>query len=308
MNATLVSFDIVSAVQSTLAGVQIPQDGSQILATDDKLPDLVRTKIDNNNKYSVVLDRVPPVGEKPPDHILDGATTEEEFDAVDALLSLSTPRDITTDNALDKNSSLMPMEGSTPYEDVNPVPIHLDQVTVDGVIAEIVQQEDILDSTQLTTGSNSEISGVQTNDLKTHDKNTKENITEVDVSGVQPLLSGGQTILSGVQMQEKTPGNSKTTLDCDSEPSKVKGVIKVTTYGIKKKLNSDGRSNRCSICGVRKCSAGNLNAHHRRRHEAQMCGICGQIFELASSLTHHMYTHNKRRFFCEKSTFHCKNT
>ena len=293
-NATLVSIDTVSGVQSTLAGVQIPQDGSQILATDDKLPNLVRTNTDNNDEYSVVLDSVPPVGEKPLDHITDGATTEEEFDAVDALLRLSTPRDTTTDNALDKNSSLMPDGGSTPYEDVNPVPIHLDQVMVDGVIAEIVEQEDILDSTQLTTANNSEISSVHTDDSKTHDKNTKENIMEVDVSCVQPPLSGGQTTLSGVQAQEKTPCNSEMTLDCDSEPSKAKGVIKVTTHGIKKKSNSDGRSYRCSICGVRKHSAGNLNAHHRRRHKAQMCGICGKVFELASSLTHHMYTHNER--------------
>ena len=102
-----------------------------------------------------------PVGEKTPDHIFDGATTEEEFDAVDALLSLSTPRDITTDNVLDENSSLMLVGGPTPYEDVNPVPIHLDQVTVDGAIAEIVEQEDILDSTQLTTANNSEISSIQ---------------------------------------------------------------------------------------------------------------------------------------------------
>ena len=265
---------------------------------------IARHNVDKNDEYSVVLDSVPPVGEKPPDHIFDGATTEEEFDAVDALLSLSTPRDITTDNALDENSSLMPVGGSTPYEDVNPVPIHLDQVTVDGAIAEIVEQEDILDSTQLTTANNSEISSVQTDDSKTHNKNTKENITEVDVSSIQPSLSGRQTTLSGIQMQEKTPGNSKTALDCDSEPSKSKGVIKVTTYGIKKKSNSDGRSYRCSICGVRKHSAGNLNAHHRRRHEAQMCGICGKVFELASSLTHHMYTHDKRRFFCEKCSFH----
>ena len=305
MNATLVSIDTVSGVQSTLAGVQIPQDGSQILATDDKLPDLVRTNVDNNDEYSVVLDSVPPVGEKPLDHIFDGATTEEEFDVVDTLLRLSTPRDITTGNALDENSSLMLVGGSTPYEDINPVPIHLDQVTVDGAIAEIVEQEDILDSTQLTTVNNSEISGVQTDDSKTHDKNTKENIMEVDVSGIQPSLSGGQTTLSRIQTQEKTPGNSKTALDCDSEPSKSKGVIKVTTYGIKKKSNSDGRSYRCSICGVRKHSAGNLNAHHRRRHEAQMCGICGKVFELASSLTHHMYTHDERRFFCEKCSFHC---
>ena len=267
-NATPVSIDMVSGVQSTLAGVQIPQDGSHLLTTDDKLSDLVRTNIDNKEEYSAVLDSVPPVGEKTPDHIFDGTTTEEEFDAVDALLSVSTPRDITTDNVLDENSSLMPVGGPTLYEDVNPVPIHLDQVMVDGAIAEIVEQEDILDSTQLTTANNSEISGVQADDSKTQDKNTKKNITEVDVSGIQPSLSGGQTTL---QTQEKSPGNSKTALDCDSEPSKSKGVIKVTTYGIKKKSNSDGQSYRCSICGVRKRSAGNLNAHHRAEDTRHKC-------------------------------------
>ena len=274
----------------------------QLPATDDKLPDLVRTKKDNKDEYSDMLDSVPPVGKKPLDHIFDGATTEEEFDAVDALLSLSTPRDITTDSVLDENSSLMPVGGPTPYEDINPVPIHLDQVTVDGAIAEIVEQEDILDSTQQLTANNSEISGVQADDSMTQDKNTKENIGEDDVPGVQPLLSGRQTTL---QMHGKSPGNSKTALDCDSEPTKSKGVIKVTTYGIKKKQNSDGRSYRCSICGVRKRSAGNLNAHHRRRHEAQMCGICGKVFELASTLTHHMYTHDERCFFCEKCSYDC---
>ena len=275
-NVTSVNIDTVPGVQSTLARVQSPLDGSHLLATDDKLPDLVITKKDNKDEYSAVLDSVPPVGEKPPDHIFDGATTEEEFDAVDALLSLSTPRDITTDNVFDENSFLMPVGGPTPYEDVNPVPIHLDQVTVDGAIAEIVEQEDILDSTQLSTANNSEISGIQADDSKTQEKNTKENIRVDDVSGIQPSLSGGQTTL---QMHGKSAGNSKTAPDCDSEPTKSKGVIKVTTYGIKKKSNSDDRSYRCSICGVRKRSAGNLNAHHRRRHEAQMCGICGKVFE-----------------------------
>ena len=291
-NVTPVNIDTVPGVQSTLAGVHSPCDGLHLLATDDKLPDLVMSKKDNKDEYSAVLDKVPPVGEKPPDHILDGATTEEEFDAVDALLSLSTPRDITADSVLDENSFLMPVGGPTTYEYVNPVSIHLDQVTVDGAIAEIVEQEDILDSTQLTTSNKSEISGVQAEDSMTQDKNTMENIKEDDVPGVQPSLSGGQTM-------------SKTALDCDSEPTKSKGVIKVTTYGIKKKSNSDGQSYRCSICGVRKHSAGDLNAHHRRRHEAQMCGICGKVFELASTLTHHMYTHDERRFFCEKCSYHC---
>ena len=259
-NVIPVNIDTVPGVQSTLAGVQSPLDGSHLLSMDDKLPDLVRTKKDNKDEYSAMLDSVPPVGEKPPDHIFDGATREEEFDAVDALLSLSTPRDITTDNVLDENSSLMLVGGPTPYEDVNPVPIHLDQVTVDGAIAEIVEQEDILESTQLSTANNSEISGIQSDDSKAQDKNTKENIGDDDVPGVQPSLSGGQTTL---QMHGKGAGNSKTALDCDSEPAKSKGVIKVTTYVIKKKSNSDGWSYRCSICGVRKRSAGNLNAHHR---------------------------------------------
>ena len=283
---------MVPGVQSTLAGVHSPRDGLHLQAMDDKLPDLVMSKKDKKDEYSAVLDKMPPVGEKPPDHILDGATTEEEFDAVDALLSLSTPRDITTDNVLDENSLLMPVGGPTTYEDFNPIPIHLDQVNVDSAIAEIVEQEDILESTQLTTSNKSEISGVQAEDSVTQDKNTKENIKKDDVPGVQSSLSGRQT-------------TSKTALDCDGEPMKSKGVIKVTTYGIKKKSNNDGWSYRCSICGVRKHSAGNLNAHHRRRHEEQMCGICGKVFELASTLTHHMYTHDERRFFCEKCSYHC---
>ena len=36
-----------------------------------------------------------------------------------------------------------------------------------------------------------------------------------------------------------------------------------------------------------------------------MCGVCWKLFELASSLSHHMYTHNEPRFFCEKCSFHC---
>ena len=189
-NVTPVNIDTVLGVQSTLAGVHSPRDGLHLQAMDDKLPDLVMSKKKKKDEYSAVLDKVPPVREKPLDHILDGATTEEEFDAVDALLSLSTPRDITTDNVLDENSLLMLVGGPTTYEDVNPVPIHLDQVNVDSAIAEIVEQEDILESTQLTTSNKSEISGVQAEDSVTQDKNTKENIKEDDVPGVQSSLSG----------------------------------------------------------------------------------------------------------------------
>ena len=83
-----------------------------------------------------------------------------------------------------------------------------------------------------------------------------------------------------------------------------KGYVKLTTHGIKKKSSLKGRSYRCTICDKSVRSAHRLNAHHRRKHGAQMCGICGKVFELASSLTHHMYSHEERRFYCSKCSFH----
>ena len=170
--------------------------------------------------------------------------------------------------------------------------------------AEIIEQEDIQENTTPAASKDGEISGVQNNNPSTQDSNVEGNEAGRDVSGIQPLLAGGQNTLSGVQKPNNTTADSKLAASGDGEPSKMKGVIKVTTHLIKKKSTSDGRSYRCGICGVRKRSAGNLNNHHKRRHEAQMCGICGKVFELASSLTH-MYTHDERRFFCEKCSFHC---
>ena len=78
----------------TLAGVQNPLSGGQTSQEtpnqEEKLPDLVRNTSDNDD-YRIVLESVPTVGDKPPNHIFNGTTTEEEFDVVDTLLSLSTP-------------------------------------------------------------------------------------------------------------------------------------------------------------------------------------------------------------------------
>ena len=117
---------------STFAGVHSPSSGEQTptnsadstgvalnpasdLSNNDKLPDLVRPSQTETDNYSLVLDTVPPIGELPPDNIFDDGTTEEEFDAVDALLSLSTVRDNATENSLEENSSLMPIGGNSKY-------------------------------------------------------------------------------------------------------------------------------------------------------------------------------------------------
>ena len=49
-----------------------------------------------------------------------------------------------------------------------------------------------------------------------------------------------------------------------------------------------------------------LNAHYKRRHPPQMCGICGRTFDLPSSLSRHMYDHNERCYRCNKceQSFH----
>ena len=48
-----------------------------------------------------------------------------------------------------------------------------------------------------------------------------------------------------------------------------------------------------------------LNEHHRTHHGPQMCGICNRVFNLASSLNRHMYSHDEQRFKCEKCNYSC---
>ena len=48
-----------------------------------------------------------------------------------------------------------------------------------------------------------------------------------------------------------------------------------------------------------------LNEHHKLHHRPQMCGICGRVFELTTSLNRHMYCHEEMHFQCEKCDFRC---
>ena len=255
--------------------------------------DMIRSSVSNQIGLSVI----PPIGEKPPDHIFNGTTTEEEFDAVDALLSLSTAWTITSED-IDENASLMPVGGVSQFVDVNPVMVQLDQVTVDGAIAQIVEQEQLEQNT----------ADQQT--LMDTSAPTKDNtVGELTLSGVQSMLSGIQNMVSGVQTDSEHPNlndiyNADTEVEETESEQPKKGYVKVTTHGIKRKSSTDGRSYRCTVCGKRKRSAQKLKEHHRRNHSSQMCGICGKIFDLASTLTHHMYSHDKRRFYCDKCSYH----
>ena len=94
------------------------------------------------------------------------------------------------------------------------------------------------------------------------------------------------------------------TTDKESNNTTGKGVFKTTTHTLRKKTENK-RSYKCSVCGAKKRSKQLLNEHHKLHHRPQMCGICGRVFELATSLNRHMYSHEEMRFECEKCDFKC---
>ena len=94
------------------------------------------------------------------------------------------------------------------------------------------------------------------------------------------------------------------TTDEESNNTTGKGVFKTTTHTLRKKTENK-RSYKCSVCGAKKRSMQLLNEHHKLHHRLQMCGICGRVFELATSLNRHMYSHEEMCFECEKCDFKC---
>ena len=73
-------------------------------------------------------------------------STEEEMDAVAALLSLGEVGNETLDDN-NENAELMPIRGQNVPLDIAPQPIRLDQLSVDNAIAEMTQANDQLEDT-----------------------------------------------------------------------------------------------------------------------------------------------------------------
>ena len=233
------------------------------------------------------------------------------------FISLSNARTNTSDD-IEDNSTLMPVGGNSRFIDVNPVRVELDQVTVDNAIAQIVESEQNLatdnpDNTEgdtLTKGSpdqvaaSSEITNEQ-EDTENLPTNTPDNAEDdIQTKGSLDQAAAPNKNINEQEDPNKDTYNTDTEVDESENEQPKKGYVKLMTHGIKKKSSLEGRSYRCTICGESKRSAHRLNDHHRKNHEAQMCGICGKIFELASSLTHHMYSHEERRYYCNKCSFH----
>ena len=251
----------LSAVPASTGAQSMPENSTPIVENSDKLPDLVTNQTNKTNDEIVAADKPTTNPEPRETFSVDPLSTEDEMDAVDALLSLQDLRDDTVELPTE-NEQLMPIGGANLLIDVAPVPLELDQVHVGHAIAKMTKQEE-----------------------EEADADCVANKDNVD-PGAADAPKGD----SDADAKVSSPG--------------VKGEFKTTTHALKKKVETK-RTYKCGVCGTRKPSLQLLNDHHKRHHEPQMCGICGRVFNLASSLNRHMYSHDERRFNCDKCDFIC---
>ena len=195
-------------------------------------------------------------------------STEEEMDVAAVLLSLGEIKDDTLDDN-NKNAELMPIRGPNVPLDIAPQPIRLDQLSVNNAIAEMIQVDD------------------QSKDTPANTK-TEE---QVDVQAVAVSVDAN---------------NDNTIANKNKQELATKGTLQTKTYTLKKKTGTKRRSFKCSECDVIKKSIRELNIHHEECHNPQICGICGKLFKLASSLTRHMYEHNQPKYHCDQCNYNCQ--
>ena len=243
----------------------------------DELPG-VPDKIDDQILPDLVLEHEDP-------NTTQAVSTEEEMDAVAALLSLGEMGNDTLDDN-NENAELMPIGGQNVPLDITPQPIQLDQPDVDNAMAEMIQVDDQSKDTSANTKTE-EQEEVQTfakpDDAKPDDAN-KENTTETrsTLPAVPPP--------AGENKQELA----------------TKGTLRTKTYTLKKKTGTKRRSFKCSECDVIKKSIRELNIHHEECHNPQICGNCGKLFKLTSSLARHMYEHNQLNYHCDQCDYSCQ--
>ena len=103
-----------------------------------------------------------------------------------------------------------------------------------------------------------------------------------------------------------------TTSDGGAKPktTQKKGTFTMKKHGLPKPTPTP-RLFHCPFEGCERSTntAGELNAHYRRRHPPVKCSICGREFDTPSSLNKHKYTHNTPKHVCDHcgECFHFKS-
>ena len=221
----------------------------------------VLTPLDPNNLPDLVGNREASNPEPDTSKTADPVSTEEEMDAIDALLSLGDVREDTLDE--DDNLQLMPIGAPSNIVDTAPVPVRLDQLNIDTAIADILQTEEL-------------------------EQQNIDNVTP-DETNVNKLTD---------EKCNDGKAAERTTDDRPKSASPMQGSLKIKMHALKKKADSK-RKYKCSVCGVLKASMHLVNEHHLKKHKPQICPVCGCTFVLASSLIRHAYDHEKKWYKCD---------
>ena len=242
-------------LSSTLSAVP-----STLTANNLTVPSLtgVLTPLDPNNLLDLVINCEASNPEPDISKTADPVSTEEEMDAIDALLSLGDVREDTLDE--DDNAQLMPVGAPSNIVDAAPVPVRLDQLNVDTAIADIMQTEEL----------------------------EQQNIDDV-------TAAPDETNVNKLTDEKSNDGKAaeRTTDNRPKSASPTQGSLKIKMHALKKKANSKCKY-KCSVCGVSKASMQLVNEHHLKEHKPQICPVCGRTFALASSLIRHTYDHEEK--------------
>ena len=129
-------------------------------------------------------------------------------------------------------------------------------------------------------------------------------IAKLAVQEEEQSITEKQPAVNAQDQNTAAPPNVDPNDNSDLSPPRGKGEFQTITHALKKKTETKC-TYKCRVCGVRKPSMHKLNNHHKTHHGPQMCGICSRVFSLASSLNRHMYSHDERRYQCEKCNYSC---
>ena len=266
-------------------GVTVTPKSSSLDKSDTlgsgKLPDLIVNTVTNTpDAISSLPPPVYPTNIPVQDYTVDPPTTEDEGDAVDALLSLGSDLSNTAsmEDILNENAALMPV-GVTTVEDVNPVAIKLDQVSVDKTIANIIDQEQAEEA-------------LRTNTI---DQNTEQEKLSEPVDGDSDDTIPYPALDAAVHTSSpKATANTKT-----EELTPHRGKVKITEYSVKRKVTDGKLKFPCPKCEMRFRSRREQNTHYRETHDPIMCDKCDKVFNNPASLSVHAYDHMEHRFKCD---------
>ena len=109
--------------------------------------------------------------------------------------------------------------GAPIIQDINPVEVKLDQVSVDNTISNIIEQEQLLETS-------------------TQSPSQTEQVSPVDTENDKPADSDG-TIPAEDEVEEPIDANQNNTDDDKLPPTPKKGSVEIKEYGVKRKVRME---------------------------------------------------------------------